>query len=896
MMNKLKIVLIAFFAAVMGAATFSACALTTFNGVDIDTDSTLKMDDKTLYFSLNQRVDTAEELCLSGITAVSGSGESVTVTKDILESGYFSFDEIDTSSVGEKTAKLLFNGDEYTVNYVVESYVVNFILADGSIYKTVLPSSDGGRATVNLTTEFNYGADYSVISSDSEAGLKFCGWKDENGVLCTGEYTLTADSDHKAEVNFYADYLTEEEFSLYNIYYENGEKVFGGLSLKGEDEYFYSALAVPESVTLIDLYSVLSSAKNIKELYISSTAAVNYSEVYAPYSDCLIEAITVSADSVSLSSYCGGLYSKDFSTLIYYPCRGEEFKINSSTEKINDYAFSYSTLKEVDLVGAESIGDYCFAYSSVAAVSLLNGVRTTGYTYLLSDMCERIDEYDGENIIASYYIFYEDGKKNYCLYYADKALTEYAVMEGTAEIAPYAFSGCSSLKEVTLNDGLKRIGAYAFAYCASLKSVELPSTLERAEEGAFLGCSSLSSVNAVPAVDFISSSSIQLNTLPDYFFYGTALESVTLSEGFVSIGDYALAEAESLKRASLPSTLIDTGYRAFMGDNSLSKVSIAKNSLLETVSEECFYGCSSLTTFPFKTLSSFNLIEPRAFYASGINNITFNSEYVEINDYAFEGCTALTKLSFGENLTCIGEYAFKACTALTDIDFTNMITLKEGAFEGCTAIKEIVFSDDVFIVESYAFRNCTSLESIYFGEAVGRFGEYEFDKKGNVVTAEPAAVGCTALKEINVNAENLTFSSERGILYTFARDTLYFLPTAYDKALEIEPSVRFIYPYAISGYEVIDFVIPDGVERIYSYGIYNIPSLESLYVPYSVVMLYDNFYVDCPALGKVTVDEENIYYYIGDDGNIYHTCPDEEKDAKVIAQKDTIAFILPKNS
>jgi len=896
MKNKLKIVLISCFASAFCAAAFSACALTSFNGVDIDTNSTLKMGGSTLYFSLGEEVDTAKELCSSGIVAVSGSGESVTVTKDVLESGYFRYDKIDTSSVGEKTAKVLFNGDEYTVNYVVDSFVVNFILADGSVYKRVTPSSTEGTASINLSTEYNYATDNKVISANPDDGLKFCGWLDSDGSLCTGEYILTADSDHKAEVNFYAAYLTEEEFSLYNLYYKNGEKVFGGLTLKGEDEYFYSALSVPESVTLVDLHSVLSSFGCASELYISSTAVVNYSDVYTPYSNCFIESVTVSKNNVSLSSYDGGLYSKDFSTLIYYPCRANQFKIHTSTQRINNFAFSCSLLDEVDLTGVKTVGAYCFAYSTISAVSLSVGAQIDSCAYILSDMCERIDEYDGENLIASYYVFYEDNAAKYCLYYVDSSLETYSVKEGTVEIAPYAFSGCDSLKSVTLPDGLKRIGAYAFAHCSALQSVKLPETLSRAEEGVFLGCSSLAAVNDVPAIDYISGGSIRLNTLPDYFFYGTALRSVTLSEGFVSVGEYAFASVETLKKINFPSTLINTGYRAFMGDKALYSITFAKDSALEAVSEECFYGCKSLKSFPFKKLTSFNKIEPRAFYNSGINSIIFNDSYIEINAHAFEGCTDLKKLSFGEKLTCVGEYAFKDCTSLYDIDFTNMITLKEGAFEGCTAIKEIVFSDTIFIIESYVFNGCTSLESIYFGKAVGRFGEYEFDKEGNVVTAEPAAVGCVALKEINVDNENLTFSSERGVLYTHARDTLYFLPPAYDKTLEIEPSVRFIYPYAISGYNAVDFVIPDGVERIYSLAISSIPSLKSLYIPYSIVKLYDNFYVDCPALSKITVDKENLYYYNGDDGDVYNTCPSSEKDAKVIAQKDTLAFQLPKNN
>lgn len=888
MSNKIKFLLISL-VALGGAAAFSSCTLADIDGVEIDSGAVLS-GGNAMCFSLGEEVDEVAALSSCGLSVVNPDGKSYSVTKAMLESDYYRLGKIDTSSVGAGTVKLTFNYNDYYIDYAVYSFTVNFIMPDGTIYKSVNPSVKNGKATINLSDEYNYALDADVISSDEEKALSFSGWTDENGNAVTGEYVLTPDENYIAEVNFYADFLTDEERSAYNLYYENGEKVFGGLTASSACSDY--AVKIPESVTLVDLYAAIPTLGAAAELYIPSTAGVNYSCAYAPYEKCSLTAVYVDEDNAELSSYGGGLYTKDYSTLIYFPCAAESFTLHPLTARINGGAFSCSQLTEIDLTGADYVGEYCFAYSSVAYVSVSSAADVSARAYLLSELCGHIEQYgDDGKLIASYYVYYENNVPYYCLGYVDSKATELTLMQGTAEIAPYALSGCSALTKVTLNEGLEYIGEYAFAYCTALTSIELPSSLTTAGEGAFMGCSSLSEINEIPSIDYLSADRLDPNALPDYFLSGTALTSVTLSEGFVSLGKNSLSDMTALTSVKLPASLETVGYRAFAGDEALSKVSVTKGSALERLSEECFYSCSSLSYFPFDNLKNFKTISPRAFALSGLSRITFSPSYENIDDYAFEGCVALESVSL-DGITDIGNYSFKDCTALVNIDFGTVVDIYEGAFEGCTALKDVTFTDTVYIVESYAFRNCTALESVYFGNTVGRFGEYAFDKKGNVTVAESAVVGCTSLKEINVHTENLTFSSEYGILYTIDRDTLYILPAAYEGEPEIEPSVRYIYPYAISGYSVKNLVIPDGVENVYKYAIYGIEELESIYIPYSAVRLYVGFYTDCPNVKTITIDEDNEYYYNDARGNVYYTCPYYEKDVDMLLRKDTLAFDL----
>lgn len=889
--GKLKILLIFIAFVAISAAALSACAITSVDGVKIYSDSVLAVGDKKLYFSLNERVDTAEALSSLGITVESDEGESYVLTKDALESGYFRFDKIDSSTAGERSVTLSFNKRDYLINYVVDSYTVNFYLPDGELYKTVTPNGRDGSAEINLSTDYNYAVDSTVISEDEEAALKFCGWLDEEGNSVTGKYVINADEDHTATVNFYADFLTDEEFSAFNIYYDGGEKVFGGLSANSS-YYWNDCVYVPESVTKIDLYSALGNLGEVEKLYVPSTAGADYSYLYYAYPANSLKYISVSVDNPNFSSYGGGLYTKDYSTLIYFPSSATEFSLRGSVKKINDYAFSYSSLSSVDLTGVTALGKYCFAYSDIREINCSAETASSQYSFLFSNMCEVYNEYDGENLIASYFVAHEDGSPVYYLDYVSPSVTEYTVKEGTEEINAYAFWGCSKLKSVELPDGLISIGKYAFAYCTSLKEITLPSSIKSSGAGAFYNCSSLSSIGEIPAMDYISDSSVKLNYLPDYFLYGTALKSVALGEGFLAVGKYSLAEMTRLAKAYMPDSLLYFDERAFSGDVSLYKVSFSEDASFERIGTEAFAYCTFLSSFHFEKLKNFEKIEPRAFMYSGICTFSFGEDYNEIDECAFEKCASLVSVSFGEDLTSIGKYAFKDCVSLKDVDFENIYNIGEGAFENCAALKEIVLADSVYIVGSYAFKDCTSLETVVVGEIVGRFGEYEFDKDGNVLVAEPVLFGCTSLKEIIVDSENPNFSSERGILYNHARDTLYVIPSAYEMNLEIEPGIRFIYPYAICYYALETFSIPESVERIYSRALYSIDELKTIYVSSSVIKLAADFFDDCPNLSAITVDEENEYYYNDKRGDVYNTCPDDETDVDVISIKDTPAFIL----
>ena len=89
------------------------------------------------------------------------------------------------------------------------------------------------------------------------------------------------------------------------------------------------------------------------------------------------------------------------------------------------------------------------------------------------------------------------------------------------------------------------------------------------------------------------------------------------------------------------------------------------------------------------------------------NNVT------TLGDYAFNGCTGLTNITFPDSLTTINQSAFGNCTGLTNITFPDSLTtINQSAFGGCTGLTEIDLKNVTTFLQSNHFQNCSSLRKV----------------------------------------------------------------------------------------------------------------------------------------------------------------------------------------
>ena len=89
---------------------------------------------------------------------------------------------------------------------------------------------------------------------------------------------------------------------------------------------------------------------------------------------------------------------------------------------------------------------------------------------------------------------------------------------------------------------------------------------------------------------------------------------------------------------------------------------------------------------------------------------TINAQFSSAS--AIIGNTTITSVSFPSNVTLIGTQAFNGCTALANVDFGNVQTISSYAFYGCTALTEVVLPPTITAIDGSAFYGCSSLTDV----------------------------------------------------------------------------------------------------------------------------------------------------------------------------------------
>ena len=119
------------------------------------------------------------------------------------------------------------------------------------------------------------------------------------------------------------------------------------------------------------------------------------------------------------------------------------------------------------------------------------------------------------------------------------------------------------------------------------------------------------------------------------FAYNTYLESITIPDSVIYVGEYAFYQVRKLSEVSLGSGITE-------------------------IERSVFSQCTALT------------------------KVTLPQSITEINDYAFRNCTSLTDIELPDGVSEIGDYAFSGCSGLTEI-FIPLSVEKIGmrAFDDC---------------------------------------------------------------------------------------------------------------------------------------------------------------------------------------------------------------------
>jgi serine/threonine protein kinase len=393
------------------------------------------------------------------------------------------------------------------------------------------------------------------------------------------------------------------------------------------------------------------------------------------------------------------------------------------------------------------------------------------------------------------------------------------------------FYGCEKLKEIQIPSSVKSLGDRCFNGCKRIERISLPSKMNIIGKNVFCNCSSLQSIIMPTEVNGLGSHIFQgckelktivipkgAKSIPNGMFSGCSfLCEVKMPDDITQIGSDAFDECKSLHRILLPAKLeiIDRG--AFM-ESGIEELNIP-------------YSVNHIGCSAFKNCKSLKFVE-----------IPQNTSLTKLENYIFEGCSSLSKITLSESIEDVGEWTFAGCTTLTNIILPSQIRrIGHGLFSGCINLQSINDLDNIKEIESEAFFNCRMLKYFKLSPSVEKIGH-------NVFIGMP-------IQNIDISSDR--YEKDHMALYT--KDKKKIIEVLMIKSeWEIPNSVETICEWAFNGCSLKKLVIPKSVKNIESKAFVSSP-IDIIEIGSMINIESDSF---CDEIGAIVVPTHLLNHYI----------------------------------
>ncbi len=335
---------------------------------------------------------------------------------------------------------------------------------------------------------------------------------------------------------------------------------------------------------------------------------------------------------------------------VYY-IADKAFRNNTSVSKINLHS-------GVNIIGNEAF----YGCTSLSAVTNTDGVSSVGaYAFLDTPFLlnSKEDIVCINNVVIS-----------------AKGIGKLKLSDNIISVAPYAFSGNSSVTSFTGGKNLAEIG-----------------------EGAFYGCTNLSSVNVGEKLSYVG----------PLAFHGTKFQEDS-SEDFVTLGDGILVKYNgSDSEVIVPDDIRQIVGGAFYGNSNIESLAFGEN--LTYIGMRAFVNCSSL------------------------KNVSLPESLLVLEKEAFAKCSSLINIVVPSSVKLMGEGVFYRCTSLDFAKINADVDLPASTFESCSALRAVAFSHNPAYLGDSSFKNCSSLENLALPDSVEFIGENTFSGAENVTVS-----------------------------------------------------------------------------------------------------------------------------------------------------------------
>ena len=377
----------------------------------------------------------------------------------------------------------------------------------------------------------------------------------------------------------------------------------------------------------------------------------------------------------------------------------------------------------------------------------------------------------------------------------------------------------SKVTSVKMQDGIIDIGDGAFDYCTNLVNLNLPDSLEYIGVDSFKNCKKLEEIKIPDKVQYI----------PTRAFYGCySLKSIVLPDGLWGIHPGAFKYCSSLKSIDIPSSL---GYIASEAFSESAIININIPSSTENIEQQAFSNCANL--------ESINVDEKNKSYCS-VDGVLYNKKKdtllsypcgkknetyevlngtINIEKDAMYYCKNLKQIKFPEGLINIGDHSFSGCGISGEVNIPSSVT----------SIKSSSFS-----YAEYVTKINVDINNVKYSSQDGVL--YNKDKTELIIAPKGLTINNLTLPDSLKVIDSMAFNSCKGITgtLTLGED----LETIKERAFEGCSGINKIVlnnNLKVIEYEAFNCVnasgtviIPEGVTNVGSYVFFQCNKLESI--------------------------------------------------------------------
>lgn len=494
------------------------------------------------------------------------------------------------------------------------------------------------------------------------------------------------------------------------------------------------------------------------------------------------------------------------------------------------------------------------------------------------------------------------------------SITALSLPVGLSSIGNAAFCDCQSITGIVLPDSLESVGVHAFAYCVRVPNMVMPAGVSHIPGYAFWGNSmdytlflgdrpiidegngDMGTCYYLPAhaaswqegtyalpwgsdlcgedvhwyYDYGTLSIFGEGDMEDiathagvpWYEYADQITKVVVGEGVTGVGAYAFAGLTKLSTAELPESLTRLGAYAFAGDTALKSVTLPEN--LETV-------------------------EIRAFFQSGLTEITVPGSVTSLGESAFQYCPALKTATFtGAAPAQAGPAIFDDCAPgfcilwpaeyaaswrpngdetewngwPLALNVENQCGVRMyWEFDSATATLTFYGEGEMYDYETASasrpawYANYSSVQHVVLSEGITRVGNYAFYGFNKITdvsfpsTLQELGTGafwnCSKLNNVVLPANLETLGG-----YAFY-NCQGLTALSFNSGLRSIGSSCFQNCYYLAG----ELVLPEGLEALGSYAFSNCRSYTAISIPGSLKTVGEYAFSNCYGFTELSLGE-----------------------------------------